>query len=119
MATPSSHLPAPTHEELTRQTAVGIASSPVPLSRSVSTASDSSDIVHPDEAMRRRLHVYRTFLEHELDFLDTEIRELIQRPVSEDRIQEAAFLELRNGLKIRYNNIRVKLSRVNDLLAVL
>jgi hypothetical protein len=119
MATSNSYLPAPTHEELIRQTAVGIAGSPVPLSRSVSTASDTSEIVHPDEAIRRRLSVYQTFLQHELDFLDTEIQELIQRPISQDSIQEAAFLELRNGLKIRYNNLRVKLSRVSDLLAVL
>ena len=119
MANPNSQLPAPTHQELIRQTAIGFPSSPVPFSRSISTASDTNEILHPDEAIRRRLTVYRTFLQHELDFLDSEIDALIQRPVSQDSTQEAAFLELRNGLKIRYNTLRVKFSRVCDLLAVL
>jgi hypothetical protein len=69
--------------------------------------------------MRQRLVVYRTHLEHELDFVDNEIQALIQRPPSQDPSQEIAFMELRNSLKIRYNTLGKKLMRVNDLLALL
>ncbi len=119
MANPQIQLPAPSNNALIRQTAVGVVGSPVPLSRSVSGGSDRSDIVPPDEAMRQRLLVYRTHLEHELDFVDNEIMALIQRPPSQDPAQDAALLDLRNSLKIRYNNLRMKLTRVNDLLSVL
>ncbi len=108
-------LPAPSN--FTRQTALGV-QSPT-LSRSLSVVSQESEIRTPDETMRHRLTVYKTHLEHELTFLDSEINALIQRPVSQNPAEDAAFLELRNSLKIRYNNTHKKLSRARDLLEVL
>ena len=57
----SIQLPPPS--AITRQVATGLNS---PLARSTSTASDRSDIRNPDDAMRQRLGVYRTYLEHEI-----------------------------------------------------
>jgi hypothetical protein len=104
-------LPPPS--PITRQIATGLNS---PLSRSVSTG---SEIRNPDETMRDRLSVYRTYLEHELEFLDNEIRALIERPPSQDPTQDHAFAVLRDGLKIRYNSLGVRLRKVKELLEVM
>lgn len=120
MSNPPIQLPAPSNSNLVRQTAVGIAGSPIALSRSTSTGSDrSGDILPPDETMRRRLVVYRTYLEHESDFVENEIQALIQRPPSQDPAEDHALLDLRNSLKVRYNTLRRRLVRVIDLLEAL
>lgn len=110
----SIQLPPPS--SISRQTAVGLNS---PLSRSVSTVSDRSDIRNPDETMRHRLSVYRTYLEHEIQFVDNEIRALIEREPSQNPTQDAALLDLRDSLKIRYNSLRTKLVKVSELLELL
>jgi hypothetical protein len=119
MSNPTLQFPAPPTNNLIRQIAIGVAGSPIALSRGSSTGSGSSDILPPDESIRHRLLVYRTHLEHEIEFVDREILALIQRPPSQDAAQDAALLDLRNGLKIRYNNLCLKLTRVGDLLSVL
>ena len=63
--------------------------------------------------------VYRTYLEHEIDFVDNEIRALIERAPSQNPTQDAALLDLRESLKVRYNNLRTKLVKVNELLELL
>jgi hypothetical protein len=112
----SIQLPPPSN--ITRQTATGI-QTPNSLVRSTSTASDRSEIRNPDESMRSRLSVYRTYLEHELEFVDNEIHALIERPPSQDPAQDHALAELRDGLKIRYNGLRVRLGKVKELLEVM
>lgn len=113
-------LPAPSTSTLVRQTAIGFAGSPIALSRSTSTGSDrSGDILPPDETIRRRLVVYRTYLEHESEFVENEIQALIQRPPSQNPGEDQALLELRNSLKVRYNTLRRRLVRVIDLLEAL
>jgi len=98
---------------ITRQIATGLNS---PLSRSVSTG---SEIRNPDETMRDRLGVYRTYLEHELEFVDNEIHALIARAPSQNPTQDHALAELCDGLKIRYNSLRVRLGKVKELLEVM
>jgi len=105
------HLPPPL--SITRQVATGLLGSPITLSREASIPSN------PDETMRDRLGVYRTYLEHELEFLDNEIHALIERPPSQDPTQDHAFAVLRDGLKIRYNSLRVRLGKVRELLEVM
>ena len=114
----AQQLPPPSIN-VTRQTAIGIIGSPLTLSRGTSNISDRSDIRHPDEVMREQLALYKTHLEHELQFVDNEIQALFQRTPSQDPVQEAALVELRNGLKVRYNRIRAKLTMVNDLLEIM
>ncbi len=107
----SIQLPPPSN--ITRQVATGLNS---PLSRSISTTSDRSDIRNPDDTMRQRLGVYRTYLEHEITFVDNEIMALIQRPPSQNPTDDAALMELRDSLKIRYNSLRARLVKVNELM---
>ena len=114
----STPLPPPSLS-FQRQTAVGLLGSPITLSREVSTSSSRSDTRHPDEIMRERLTVYRTYLEHEIEFVDNEIQALIERVPSQDPVQEGPFLELRDNLKIRYNGLTAKLTRVIALLEVM
>lgn len=102
-----------------RQTAVGVLGSPITLSRNTSIGSDRSEIRNPDEVMRERLALYKTHLEHELQFVDNEIQALFQRTPSQDPVEEAALRELRNSLKVRYNRIRVKLTKVSELLEII
>lgn len=103
----------------TRQTGVGILGSPISLSRSVSLTSNSTDTRTPEEVLRDNLLVYKTFLEHEIQFIDSEINALIERPISGDSHLDASFMTLRNGLKIRFNTLQVKKARVDSLLEVL
>ena len=111
-------LPPPSLQ-ITRQVAVGALGSPITLSREVSTASSRSENRSADEVMRERLGAYRIFLEHELDFLFNEIEALIRRAPSQNPVEDASLLELRDGLKVRYNNLRVKHTRVVALLEVM
>lgn len=111
------NLPPPS--PATRQVGVSMMGSPISLARSTSTASNQSDIRTPEETLRDSLQAYKTFLEHEIQFVDNEITALIQRPPGDDTAQDAALLQLRNGLKIRYNNLQTRLARVNALLEVL
>ena len=104
--------PPPT--DLSRQ--VGISS---PTARSISTTSTASDIRTPDESIHTRLLTYKHYLQHERDFVDGEIRALIDNTPGETPREQASFLQLREELKVRYNNIGLKLSRVNALLDVL
>lgn len=107
-------LPPPT--DLSRQVGIG---SPVALSRGTSTASTLSDIRSPDEEIQFKLLAYKTYLEHESDFLENEIQALLDRQPGLDPLEERAFAELRNSLKIRYNGIQRKLHCVRELLAAL
>lgn len=113
----SQQLPPPSLS-IRRQVATGV-SSPISLSREASTTSSRSDIRHPDEVMLERLTHYKVHLEHEIDFVDNEIQALIQRPPSQNPVEDASLLRLRDELKIRYNNLRVKLTRVLALLEVM
>jgi hypothetical protein len=65
------------------------------------------------------LLAYKTFLEHELQFLESEIHALIHREPDENPRQEAAMLTLRDGLKVRYNTQSVKMVRIQALLDVM
>lgn len=103
----------------TRQVGVSMMGSPLSLTRSTSSLSGQSDIRTPEESLRDNLIAYKSFLLHELQFLDTEITELIEREPDPNPRQQVAFLQLRQGLKIRYNNLTTRLSRVNALLDVM
>lgn len=113
----STHLPPPPLS-IRRQIATGVVS-PITLSREESLASSRSDVRHPDEIMRERLLVYKTYLEHEIQFTETEIRALIERPPSLDPVQQSTFEQLRDNLKVRYNSLSAKLPRVVALLEVM
>lgn len=117
MSNPPLHLAPPS--PATRQVGISIAGSPIGLSRSTSERSDLSDIQSPETSLKARLLTYKTYLEHEIDFVDNEINALIQRPQGPNPVENAALLELRDNLKVRYNSIRTKLVRVEDLLSVL
>jgi hypothetical protein len=97
-------LPPPT--DLSRQTGIG---SPITLSRGTSTGSD--EIRSPEEEMRSKLLVYKTYLEHETDFLDKEITALLN--------QGEWGLVLRTRLKVRYNTVQRRLHCVVQLLDAL
>lgn len=112
-----TELPPPTLS-IRRQIATGVLS-PIALSREDSTASSRSDVRHPDEIMRERLLVYKTYLEHEITFVENEIRALIERPPSQDPVQQAVFLELRDNLKVRFNHLSARLPRLVALLEVM
>lgn len=71
-----------------------------------------------EETLRETLLAYMMFLEHELQFLESEIAALIERQIGETPREEAAMLTLRNGLKVRYNTQSVKMARVKALLDV-
>jgi hypothetical protein len=116
MSEPTDLPPPPL--SIRRQIATGVVS-PITLSREESTASSRSDIRHPDEIMRERLLTYKTYLEHEIQFTETEIRALIERPPSLDPVQQASFEQLRDNLKVRYNGLSAKLPRVLALLEVM
>ena len=115
----TTELAPPSSLTFTRQIATGFLGSPITLSREASMTSSSSDNRHPEEIMREHLEVYKTYLEHEITFVDNEINALIQREPSPDPVQEAALLELRDKLKVRYNKTTAKLSRVIALLEVM
>lgn len=111
------HLPPPS--PATRQVGISLAGSPISLARSTSSLSNQSDIRSPEEVLRDNLIAYKTFLEHEIDFVNNEINALIQRAPSDDPCLDTSFLQLRNGLKIRYNRLTLRLSRTKALLEVM
>lgn len=102
----NTHLTLSIPPPATRQIGVSSLGSPLELVRS------SSDTQTPEESLKQRLQVYKTYLEHEVEFIDSEIRALSGEI-------DPAFMDLRNGLKIRYNTLQTKLARVNALLEVL
>jgi hypothetical protein len=114
----AQQLPPPSLN-ITRQVATGLLGSPVTLSREVSTTSNRSDARRPDQVMLENLIHYRVYLEHEIDFLDNEIQALIQRPPSQNPVEDTSLLRLRDELKIRYNNMRAKHVRLLALLEVM
>lgn len=111
------NLPPPS--PATRQVGVSLVGSPISLTRSTSSVSGQSDIRTPEETLRDSLTAYKSFLLHEIAFIDNEITELIERAPDTDTRQQLAFLQLRNGLKIRFNNLQTRLTRVNALLEVM
>jgi len=111
------NLPPPS--PATRQVGISLVGLPIVLSRSTSSISNQSDIRTPEESLRDALQVYKNFLEREIQFVDSEITALIERPTGQDVAQDAALLQLRNGLKIRYNNLQTRLMRLNALVEVL
>lgn len=117
MSQPFINLPVPT--DVTRQVGVSVMGSPIVLSRSTSNISNVSDVRTPEESLRDRLLVYKTHLIHEVEFVDNEITALIQRPPSQDTSEQNALVDLRNGLKVRYNTLLLRLTHVNALLEVL
>ena len=111
------NLPPPS--PATRQVGVSLVGSPISLTRSTSSISGQSDIRTPEESLRDSLGVYKSFLLHEIQFIDSEITALIERSPDPNPSQEAALMQLRNGLKIRFNTLQTRLSRVNALLEVM
>ncbi len=111
------NLPPPS--PATRQVGVSLVGSPISLTRSTSSISGQSDIRTPEESLRDSLNVYKSFLRHEIAFIDNEITALIERAPDPDSRQEIALLQLRNGLKIRFNTLQTRLARVNALLEVM
>lgn len=111
-------LPPPS--PVTRQvgTTGSIIGSPVSITQSISSVS-TPEVRNPEETLRDYLHAYKVFLEHEIQFIDNEIRALIERPPSDNPAEDGALLTLRNNLKIRYNTLTNKLRKVNDLLEVM
>lgn len=107
-------LPAPT--DISRQVGVADTGSPIQLSRG---SSGSSSPVNPETAMRLRLVSYKIYLEHEIDFVSNEIQALGQRDPSGDAFEEQILSELRDGLKIRFNALQVRLTRTMALLEVM
>jgi hypothetical protein len=112
-----SLLPPPI--DLSRQTGISTTGSPIVLSRSSSTGSTRSDVRSIDESLCLRLEAYQTYLQHESDFVASEIQALIDRVPGSDRIQEQNFLHLRDRLKVRFNDLQLKKDRVLALLEVL
>lgn len=110
-------LPAPSG--LTRQVGVTEPGSPLPVSRGSSVSSPRVPAENPDEMMRRRLHHYKTHLEHEIDFVSNEITALIERAPGDNAQDEQILLELRDGLKVRFNTLQMRLARVKQLLEVM
>ena len=108
-------LPPPT--DFSRQ--VGVSSPTSPLSRATTYSSDRSEIHHPDHEMREHLLRYKTFLEHEITFVDSEIQALLDKKPSEDTAEEQQWLQLRQNLKVRYNTLQHRLARVRALLELL
>lgn len=111
------NLPPPS--PATRQVGVSLMGSPISLTRSTSSVSGQSDIRTPEESLRDSLAAYKSFLLHEIQFIDSEITALIERAPEPDSRQEIALLQLRNGLKIRFNTLQTRLARVNALLEVM
>jgi hypothetical protein len=111
------NLPPPS--PATRQVGVSMMGSPISLTRSTSSVSGQSDIRTPEESLRDSLAAYKSFLLREIQFVDSEIIALIERAPDPNPNQEAALQQLRNGLKIRYNNLQTRLARVNALLEVM
>jgi hypothetical protein len=111
------NLPPPS--PATRQVGTGSLGSPVSIARSTSSLSTASEIRSPEETLRDYLNVYKTFLEHEIQFVDNEILALIERPPSDNPAQDGALLTLRDNLKVRYNSLRSRLTRVISLLEVM
>lgn len=109
-------LPAPIG--LTRQVGVTEPGSPLPVSRGSSVSSPRA-IENPDEIMRRRLCHYKTYLEHEIDFVGNEITALINRVPGDNPHDEEILLELRDGLKVRFNTLQNRYTRVKQLLDVM
>jgi hypothetical protein len=111
------NLPPPS--PATRQVGVSLVGSPISLARSTSSLSNQSDIRSPEEVLRDNLIAYKVFLEHEIQFVDTEIIALAERLPSDDPSVDAAFLRLRDGLKVRYNKLQTRLSYARALLETL
>jgi hypothetical protein len=111
------NLPVPS--PATRQVGVSLMGSPISLTRSTSSVSGQSDIRTPEESLRDSLAAYKSFLLREIQFIDSEITALIERAPDPNPSQEASLQQLRNGLKIRYNNLQTRLARVNALLEVI
>ena len=116
MSTQPLNLPMPT--DLSRQVGVSDAGSPLSLSRGSSIVS-SPRPENPDQAMRRRLQIYKTYLEHEIEFVGNEITALLHRDRTQDSFDESTLDELRDGLKIRHNTLMTRLGKVKELLDVM
>ena len=114
MSNPTISLPAPT--ELTRQVGVSEMGSPMTLSRGSSEVSNQSYIQTQDQRMLNQLVVYKVYLEHEVEFVNTEIQALINRVPNEESALEASFLQLREDLKVRYTTLQNRLRKVKELL---
>lgn len=108
-----SLLPPPI--QLTRQTGVSSAGSPISLPRSTSTTSQLS----VEDSLRAQLESYLIFLQREIDFIGNEIQALIERIPGNDPVQEESFLRLRGGLKVRFNKLQRKKEGVINLLEVI
>ncbi len=114
MATPAFPLPPPIG--LLRQVGVHEIGSPIPLSRSSSVGSQEVSYENPDDMMRRRLLTYKTYLEHEIDFIGNEITAIIERVPGDNAHDTQVLEELKDSLKIRYNTLQKRYIRVKDLL---
>lgn len=113
------HLNLPIPFGLRRQVGVTEVGSPLTISRGSSIGSPRVLPENQDEAMRVRLLSYKTYLEHDLDFVDSEISALIQRIRGPNRREETLLDELLDGLKVRHNSLQARLTRTKALLEVM
>lgn len=113
----SLHLPIPIG--LSRQVGVSDMGSPLTISRGSSVSSPRVLPENQDEVMRSRLLAYKTYLEHDIDFVSSEIAALINRIPGPNPQEEALLEELKDGLKVRFNVLQARLTRTNALLEVM
>jgi hypothetical protein len=113
------HLNLPIPVGLRRQVGISDIGSPLTISRGSSIGSPRVLPDNQDEAMRCRLLAYKTFLEHDLDFVDSEISALLTRVHGANQQEETLLDELLDGLKVRHNTLHVRLTRTKALLEVM
>lgn len=104
---------------LRRQVGVTEVGSPLTISRGSSIGSPRVVPENQDEAMRVRLLTYKTYLEHDMDFVDNEITALIRRIRSPNQEEETLLDQLLDGLKVRHNTLQARLTRTKALLEVM
>lgn len=113
----SLNLPIPVG--LSRQVGVSDMGSPLTISRGSSIGSPRPHLENQDEVMRNNLLAYKVCLEHDIDFINTEIFALIHRVPGTDPQEEALLEELKDGLKVRFNVLQARLTRTKALLEVM
>ena len=117
MNTSQLNLPIPTG--LSRQIGISDLGSPIVLSRGSSIGSLIVDTRSPEDRLRDDLLNYKTSLEHDIDFIETEIAALSTRDRIAPPEEEALLDELHEGLKVRFNLLQTRLAKVTALLDVM
>jgi hypothetical protein len=104
---------------LSRQVGVSDMGSPLTISRGSSVTSPRVLPDNQDETMRQHLLNYKTYLEHDIDFVNSEIFALINRVPGPNQQEETLLEELKEGLKVRFNTLQARLTRTKALLEVM